>query len=768
MRVSARTSLRAKLVRTMVATLAVVGSATLVVVAAMNVSASRRMLGTIESHLRGNIVDKGTGLVTHQALALRDLVADNAFSDVGRLVERTVSTDRDLVYGMFVDQSGKAWALASTRSGETLPTDWRGFGIALADAATGRGVHIAHKEIARHGAFEFSTPVVDDRGEAQGLLVYAISDAPLTRALAEARGDSWRALGLTAALLILLGVATNVFGIVLSRRAAAKITRPVSELNTAVDALAAGNHEIRVAIASGDELEALGHAFNRMASELKESYASLAEMNRTLERKVEERTSELASRNRDMRLVLDNVNQGFLTVSARGVLAQERSTIVDTWFGQFGAEVLFSDYIGRVDGLYAGSFQMGYDAILEDILPLELSIEQMPARLRSGGREFRCSYMAILKEDRFDGLLIVINDVTTELLHVRQEAERKEILSMFEALSRDRTGFLNFMDEASEMVHQLGEGHRETDTQRRLLHTLKGNSALVGFGVVAQICHHLEDLLEEAEGGALGGPALAPLLERWGVINESLRRFVGDKGHEVMELNVREIERVEEMIRSGAPTTRVLDRLASWWLEPTDVPMNRLGRYAAALANRLGKAPVEVEVRSNGIRLAPKAWAGFWTDLVHVVRNAVDHGLETVDERVSQGKPPVAHVRMSSYIHSGNRLVVEIADDGRGVDWEAVRRKAANLGLPSDTEADLVRAIFTTGVTTRDEVTTLSGRGVGLSAVRQQVEDLGGTTVVETERGHGTCFRFTFSLPDVGPRFGVDMGTCDGGARTAA
>ena len=760
MRAPARTSLRAKLVKTMVTTLAVVGSATLVVVAALNVATSRQTLGTIEKNLRDTIVEKGTGLATHQALALRDLVTDNAFSDVARLVERTVSTDRDLVYGLFVDPSGKAWALATTRAGPALPADWHAFGVDPAPAAPPAGkprdVAVTHKEIAGHSAFEFSMAVTEDTGELLGVLVYGISDEPLTRAVAEARAESRRALALTVVLLVLLGAGTNVFGIVLSRRAASKITRPVRDLTTAVDTLATGNREIRVEIHSGDELERLGNSFNRMASELSESYARLEEMNRTLELKVEAHTAELGARNRDMRLVLDNVNQGFLTVSARGILAQERSTIVDRWFGSYGAEVQFADYIGKTDALYAGSFQMGYEAILEDILPRELCIEQMPARLRTGGREFRCSYSAIVKDDRFDGLLIVINDVTSELLHARQESERKEILAMFESLSRDRSGFLNFMDEASEMVGQLATANR--DKQRRLLHTLKGNAALVGFSVVAQICHRIEDVLEEHEG-TVGETELTPLSERWQVINESLQRFVGDKGHQVLELNVKEIERVEEMIRTGAPTTRVLDRLASWWLEPAEVPMQRLGRYAAALSNRLGKAPVEVDVRSNGVRLAPKAWAGFWTDLVHVVRNAVDHGLETPDERAEVGKPAVAHIRMSSFIHSGNRLVIEIADDGRGVDWEGVRRKAVGLGIPSATEEDLVRAIFTTGVSTRDEVTTMSGRGVGLSAVRQQVEDLGGTTALESELGRGTCFRFTFSLRDVGPRFGVDMDT---------
>lgn len=764
MRVSSRTSLRAKLVRTMVTTLAMVGSATLVIVAAMNAVSARATLRTIESNLRDNIVDKGTGLVTHQALALRDLVADNAFSDVARLVERTVSTDRDLVYGLFVDTSGKSWALASAKTDRPPPPNWNALGIDLKAATSGRGVHIAHKKVGARGAFEFSMSVVDDRAEALGVLVYAISDAPLTRALAAARGDSWRALTVTVALLTLLCAATIALGVALSRRSAAKITRPLGELTAAVDNLAAGNHEIRVAIASGDELEALGSSFNRMASELKESYASLAEMNHTLERKVEERTGELASRNRDMRLVLDNVNQGFLTVTVNGILAQERSTIVDRWFGAFGADLRFSDYIGPVDALYAASFELGYEAILEDILPLELSIEQMPTRLRSGDREFLCTYMAITKEERFDGLLIVINDVTAELLNARHEAERKEILSMFEALSRDRAGVLNFMDEANEMVQRLLEGDRER--QRQLLHTLKGNAGLVGFGVVAQICHHQEDLLEQREG-ALGAEELAPLLVRWQLINEHLKRFLGDRGQDVVDVAANEIERVEELLRGGAPATEVLDRLAAWRLEPTEVPMNRLGRYAVALASRLDKAPVELDVQSNGIRLAPKAWAGFWADLVHVVRNAVDHGVETSDERVSHGKPAVAHVRITSAIRPGNRLVIEIADDGWGIDWDAVRRKAVTLGLPSENQDDLVRAIFTSGVSARDEVTALSGRGVGLSAVRRQVDERGGTVVVETERGRGTCFRFTFSLPGVGPRFGVDV-EAEGGLRRAA
>jgi two-component system chemotaxis sensor kinase CheA len=735
----------------MIATLVVVSTATLLVVAGMNYVASRRTLKTIEEHLRASIENKGNGLVTNQALGLRDLVTDNAFGDVARLVERTLEKDEQLVYGLFLDADQKAWGFATRLGAAKKPDDWKQLNVDVKGGGKS-GIQVTYRHALGQDVFEFSIPVIDDSGMALGRLVYGLSDAPLQRALNEARVDSRRALLLTVGLLLLLGTATIVMGALRSQQSAARITQPVTDLTRAANELASGHRDIRVSIASGDELEILGGAFNNMAAELKDSYERLENMNRTLEIKVQERTRELADRNRDMRLVMDNVNQGFLTVSLSGLLAQERSAIVDNWFGPYQGETTFIDYIGKVDAMYAASFGMGYEALIDDFLPRELCIEQMPARLRHDGREFRCSYFAIVKDDQFDGLLIVINDVTAELLHARQESERKEILSMFEALTKDRAGFLSFIDEANELFDHI----RTTDVpvQKRILHTLKGNAGLMGFSIVASLCHHAEDELAE-RSTALPAEALVPLESRWRSLNEALKSFLGDKGRDVIELSTKEIEKLEQEIRAGAPTEHVLDRLASWWLEAADLPLKRLGRYAIALTSRLGKGDLDVEIQAHGVRLAPKAWAGFWTDLVHIVRNAVDHGLETPSERERAGKAGRSKLRFSTAI-TNRKLVVEVEDYGRGIDWEAVRSSAVKLGLPSTTESDLVRAIFASGVSTSAEVTALSGRGVGLAAVRQQVEDLGGHIAVITKPKQGTCFRFTFPLPDVGPRFGVE------------
>ena len=169
----------------------------------------------------------------------------------------------------------------------------------------------------------------------------------------------------------------------------------------------------------------------------------------------------------------------------------------------------------------------------------------------------------------------------------------------------------------------------------------------------------------------------------------------------------------------------------------------------------LGKGDLEIEIASHGVRLAPKIWAGFWADLVHVVRNAVDHGLESPVERKGSGKAERPKLRLVSAVVD-RKLVVEIEDFGRGLDWQALKTAAQKLGLPSATEKDLIEAMFAAELSTTAEVTTISGRGVGLSAVRQQVNNLNGQITVVSKTGQGTCFRFIFALPDLGPRFGVD------------
>jgi two-component system chemotaxis sensor kinase CheA len=152
---------------------------------------------------------------------------------------------------------------------------------------------------------------------------------------------------------------------------------------------------------------------------------------------------------------------------------------------------------------------------------------------------------------------------------------------------------------------------------------------------------------------------------------------------------------------------------------------------------------VEVRVESNGLRLPNDAFAGFWAAAVHAVRNAVDHGLETKEERVASGKEAPPTLTFSAELQDDS-LVIAMCDDGRGIDWTKIAAKAKEAGLPCTTQDDLVEALFSDGVSTAADVTDVSGRGVGMAALREACVSLGGRIAVESERGLGTEMSFRF------------------------
>ena len=745
-------SLRRKLLRTMVGLLAVICSVTLVVVAALNFLTSRATLATMEARLRENISRQGGQLVGVQALALRDLVADNAFGDVARLVERTTQQNDDLVYGLFLDSELTPWAYSWRDIDPKSAPKWDQLGIDTTRLDR-PGVSSTSKTINGQMVFEFATPVVDDKGVFLGSLRYGVSDRALKAALAGTQAASRRALATELALLLTLGVLTIAIGVVLSRRAAARITSPVTALTEAANAFGAGRRDVRVDITSQDELQVLGAAFNKMVSELQVHTDRLQEMNRDLENKVAARTGQLAGRNRDMRLVLDNVEQGLITLSAAGQMADERSRMVAHWFGECPPSARFTDYIGASDPAFAEMFQLGFDALLEGTLPRELCLDQLPRRIRTGGREFACTYRPLGEGEALDGLLIVIDDVTSELSQAKREAERAEVMALFEALMKDRTGFLAFVAESSRQLAEIREG--DLIGQKRLIHTLKGNCHVMGLSVMGELCEAIESQMAESQGPP-SAAVLATLEQRWSELMQTLQRFLGERDQDVVEVDRAELERLDDEVRRGVPSPRIRERLASWKLEPAERALGRLASQARALTRRFGKGEVSVVADGGGVRLSPEAWGGFWSVMVHVVRNAVDHGFELPAERARLGKPAQPHLRLAVSA-SDRSLFVDVEDDGAGIDWDCVRQKAVAYGLPHETEDDLMRAIFAPSFTTRGEATAISGRGIGLAAVLDEVERRGGSVVVRSRPGAGTSFRFSLPVRDPGARASVGM-----------
>ena len=183
---------------------------------------------------------------------------------------------------------------------------------------------------------------------------------------------------------------------------------------------------------------------------------------------------------------------------------------------------------------------------------------------------------------------------------------------------------------------------------------------------------------------------------------------------------------------------------------PVEAVFLRFPRLVRDLSSKLGKH-VELELVGQDTELDRTVVDAIGDPLVHLVRNALDHGLETPAEREAAGKPAAGTVRLSAR-HAGGNVVLTVADDGRGVDRRAVAAKAVRAGLISAEQADAIdmaRAIellFTPGFSTRDEADDISGRGVGMDAVRAKVRELGGEVLLTSEPGAGSTAQIRLPL----------------------
>jgi two-component system chemotaxis sensor kinase CheA len=189
--------------------------------------------------------------------------------------------------------------------------------------------------------------------------------------------------------------------------------------------------------------------------------------------------------------------------------------------------------------------------------------------------------------------------------------------------------------------------------------------------------------------------------------------------------------------------------LETWAHPPVRRLFSRYAEQAQALARRLGKGEIEVAIDATGVRLPAETLAPFWTIFAHLLRNAVDHGLETPAERLQTGKAGPAALTLRCRLRA-KELSIEVHDNGHGIDWQRVGARATQAGLRADTHADLIEALVADGFTTCDQATEVSGRGVGLSAVRAACVQTGGTMHVLSELGRGTTFQFAWPVDKVG------------------
>jgi len=457
-----------------------------------------------------------------------------------------------------------------------------------------------------------------------------------------------------------------------------------------------------------------------------------------LEKVVEIRTNEVHE-------ILDNVSTGFLlALSDETVLDNFSRSCVDI----FGASDLKGKKLSDLmafDKARKAHFMLGYEQIFAGWLPPEVSIAQLPVDFTIGDRNYSFQGAPILgKDGQVAKMFFTIND-TTEIRKL--EAENTLRRALIEIV-RQKDMFRAFLHETSEAFRVARESGSQAQF-RSLLHTAKGNLGCYGLHEIASLIHTIEDSPEitllhlqhventlkkflQVHAAIIGldypdvsyGPATVAI-ER---LRPFLDAIVGEESGAARRATVEAFLLELDWVTAGvllAPLRGVVDRGAT----------------------RLEKT-VGFEIVGQDVLVDPKQVGAVFSNLGHLVRNAVDHGIEPFGER--GGKPAAGKICITCR-ESREAWILEVADDGRGIDVHAVGQAAVAKGkitpeqLAALSNAERLRLIFLDGLTTKDSATMESGRGVGTTAFVECVEAMQGTVAISTTLGQGTTI--TARLP---------------------
>lgn len=562
-------------------------------------------------------------------------------------------------------------------------------------------------------------------GFVRGVLHFRLSIASIYDQIRSARN-------ILTALLASIGFAISGLLILMLNRV---IVAPVLAIGSTARIVGQGNLEARVGVRSRDELGDLASTLNEMISGLKERN-ELAIRNRVID-----------ATNMENRKYLDSIQEGLLLINREFVISDQYSRYLEKLFGtdRIAGKSLLDFVYPDVSAHEAerGELSRFLDVLftntvaeMEMILSIN-PLKEKTLRVRDDGRSREiivdAMFHRVFAGETVDNMMVIFED-RTDIAHVRRELEVERVRAESELdhiaaiLRAGPEAFQEFADQAEQAVASLesemssvGRGG-DSAALMRTMHSLKGAARYLNFGNIEKAAHHVEEILSGFGQGKSGASedALSLLRAQMEVI----------RGEVVAVRALNERFRKFAVAETASPVTESL---------------RSFKEMADGIAAQLGK---EISFRVIGSPEDAGLLARIRDPLIHLVRNAIDHGIEDGMERLSLGKPRVGSVSIG-FRKEGGVTRVSVADDGRGIDFDAVQRRAEELGLidagEQPDQAALLGILFSPRFSSKRSATEISGRGVGLDAVRDSIKNLGGRIFVETRKGIGTTV--TLSIP---------------------
>lgn len=506
----------------------------------------------------------------------------------------------------------------------------------------------------------------------------------------------------------------------------------------------------------------------------------IEEQNRTLEQKVKERTAELHRKNQDIATMMANLHQGLFTITEGGVIHPEYSKYLEVILGteqianRNFMDVLFHNATLGENALdqitTAVDAIIGVEEMMFDFNSHLLVQEFQRKDADDKTQLLELDWVPIVNSqtDEIDKLLVTVRDVTElKALQEAAEQQRKELEIIGQILSVENDKFddflntsLDFINNCRELIESTNEKDHELIARLfRNMHTVKGNARTFGFSYVTDTVHQVEhsyDELRKNDDAVWEPEVLLSELEnaendvkRYQEIAQNKLKIKGNQS----EGNLKNMEQVKQLIdeavqldfnQMSSPVKswvkQSYDTLVQTQAKPISEILDTVTESVNSLARQLGKSQPKLAIDNGDYLIKKDLHPTLNNVFMHIMRNAVDHGIESDEERKSKGKPESGTINLT-VSEDSKAVILEVSDDGRGLALAHIYRSAIEKGVlkeessrPSDNE--IANFIFSSGFSTASEVTDISGRGVGMDAVKRFLEESGGSIVIELTGGN--------------------------------
>ncbi|HPE68001.1 MAG TPA: ATP-binding protein [Thermotogota bacterium] len=527
--------------------------------------------------------------------------------------------------------------------------------------------------------------------------------------------------------------------------------------------------------ATSSELFASYEEMTAMNEELESSY-------RELDKKVEERTRELNVAISSLQMLMDNTDDGFLSFQKDLLVEPVYSKECRTIFGFDLQGKHFPSLVFPKDPEMHGFLESIFPRILSEdsFQSQEMLISLLPEEAQIKDKTVIFEYRLIGGEGGVKRIMVILRDIT-ERRQLENKIEReRNILKMVVHVLRNREDFLETLNDFQEFLvhgaHQIASltvaGEDRSAMLFRSIHTFKGNFSNFDLMHVVQALHQLETEISkrQQELQAMDPEKWEAFFREFGlgralqkdlaILKENISPEFFDTQSRCM-IHPDRLVSLERKINSELPSPLsedIIGELRKIRYQSLKELLNHVPSFVNRLALRLGKFVYPVRLEGEDVLVDREYFKGLTKALVHVFRNAVDHGIEGIEERISKGKPEYGSIRVMIRLQ-GLSVEICVEDDGRGIDLEQVRSHALKKGfLGKECDSDpatnqaLIDCLFADSFSTREQVSTVSGRGVGLSALKTELRKMGGEATLETEKGKFTRFCFRVPLNQIKPK----------------